>query len=118
MRDVVQLAKEGDKKASLAIEMFAYHAKKYLGSYIAVLRHVDAIVFTGGIGEHSALIREKILHNLEHLGLKIESKKNCLDDTEPFEINGDDSAIKILVIHTNEEEIIARETQRIIIDTD
>ena len=118
MRDVVQLAKEGDEKASLAIEMFAYHAKKYLGSYIAVLGHVDAIVFTGGIGEHSALIREKILHNLEHLGLKIESKKNCLDDTEPFEINGDDSAIKILVIHTNEEEIIARETQRIIIDTD
>ena len=72
MRDVVELAKEGDEKAHLAIEMFTYHAKKYLGSYVAILGRVDAIVFTGGIGEHSALIREKILHNLQHLGFKMD----------------------------------------------
>jgi len=118
MRDVVQLANTGDEKASLAIEMFAYHAKKYLGAYIAVLGDVDAIVFTGGIGEHSALIREKILQNLDHFGLTIDRDKNSLDHTEPFEIHRDDSSTKILVIHTNEEEVIAHETQRIIINTD
>jgi acetate kinase len=114
MRDVVRLAKDGDEKAHLAIEMFTYHAKKYLGSYIAVLGHVNAIVFTGGIGEHSALIREKILQNLEHLGIKIDREKNVLNHTEPFEINLLDATVKILVIHTNEEEIIAQETQRIL----
>lgn len=114
MRDVVELAKKGDEKAHLAIEMFTYHAKKYLGSYIAVLGRVDAIIFTGGIGEHSVLIREKILQNLEHLGLKIDPEKNKLEHTEPFEINVDDSPIKVFVIHTNEEVIIAQETDRIV----
>lgn len=118
MRDVVELAQAGDKKAALAIEMFTYHAKKYLGSYIAILGRVHAIIFTGGIGEHSALIREKVLHNLQHLGLKIDQQKNSLDHTEPFEINTDDSPVKILVIHTNEEAVIAQETDKIIISSD
>jgi acetate kinase len=118
MRDVVQLAKTGDEKAKLAIEMFAYHAKKYLGSYIAVLGRIDAIIFTGGIGEHSALIREKIFQNLEHLGLAIDPEKNKLEHTDPFAINVDNSPIKVLVIHTNEEAIIAQETQKIIIGSD
>jgi len=118
MRDVVELAKEGDEKAHLAIEMFTYHAKKYLGSYVAILGRIDAIVFTGGIGEHSALIREKILHNLQHLGFKMDQKKNRLEHTGPFEINTDDSPVKILVIHTDEEAIIAQETVKIIIGSD
>lgn len=113
MRDVVLLANQGDTKAHLAIEMFTYHAKKYLGAYLAVLGRVDAIVFSGGIGEHSTLIRKKILHNLVHLGLKIDPEKNKREHFEPFEINVDDSPVKILVIHTNEEAIIAHETYKI-----
>ncbi len=116
MRDVVHLAQKGDEKAKLAIEMFTYHAKKYLGSYLAILGRMDAIVFTGGIGEHSALIREKILHNLEHLGIKIDREKNRQDSTEPFEISTEDSPLKVLVIHTNEDEIIAQETYKIIME--
>jgi len=111
MRDVVTLAHQGDSKANLAIEMFTYHAKKYLCSYMAVLGKVDAIIFTGGIGEHSALIREKIVDNLDHFGLIIDPDKNRREGREPFEINSDDAIIKILVIHANEEESIGQEIQ-------
>lgn len=114
MRDVVKLAKEGDEKANLAIEMFTYHAKKYIGAYIAILGRVDALVFTGGIGEHSALIREKIVQNLEHFGIKIDCDKNRHEQYEPFDINARDAVIKLLVIHTNEEEIIAQEVQKVL----
>lgn len=113
MRDIVTLANLGDSKATLAIEMFAYHAKKYLGAYMAVLGRMDAIIFTGGIGEHSVLIREKIVDNLEYFGLIIDPDKNRCEKKEPFEVNSDGAPVKILVIHANEEESIAQEIQKL-----
>jgi acetate kinase len=114
MREVAELAQIGDIRAALAIEMFVYHAKKYLGSYMAILGRVDAIVFTGGIGEHSALIRQKILQNLTHLGIDINSHQNLQEQKEPLEIHTKTSPIKILVIHTDEELEIAQETEKVI----
>ncbi|HEX5624054.1 MAG TPA: acetate kinase, partial [Sulfuricurvum sp.] len=110
MRDVIALGKQGNQRAILAIDMFTYHAKKYLGSYMAILKDVDAIVFTGGIGEHSALIREKILANMEPFGILLDREKNLVVQTDPLEISADGSAVKLIVIHTDEEREIARET--------
>lgn len=114
MRDVVSLANRGDERAQLAIDMFAYHAKKYLGAYMAVLGQIDAIAFTGGIGEHSAVIREKILQNLEYFGIVLDTHLNKIDQKETFLISQPSSKIKLLVVHTNEEKEIAEETRRLI----
>ncbi len=114
MRDVVESAQKGDEKAQLAIKMFTYHAKKYLGAYLAVLGRVDAVVFSGGIGEHSALIRAKILEELEPIGIHFAPKRNRHDTTETFEITTDASHIKVLVIHTEEEKEIAEETMNVL----
>jgi acetate kinase len=115
MRDIAEAAQNGDEKASLAIEMFAYHAKKYLGSYFAVLGKVDAIVFSGGIGEHSAMIREKILEGLDHLGIQVDPSKNRQEISETFEVQAVGSALKILVAHTDEEREIAEECERLLV---
>jgi acetate kinase len=114
MRDVAKAARHGDEKAQLAINMFTYHAKKYLGSYFAILGRVDGIIFSGGIGEHSAMIREKILHGLNHMGIEIDTLKNDRESTETFEISAPYSKIRVLVTHTDEELEIASETIRIL----
>lgn len=111
MRDVINAAMRGDIDAELAIEMFTYHARKYLGSYLAVLGRVDAIVFSGGIGEHAALIREKILEGLERFGIELDPYKN-ISTYRPavVKISTDNVSLPILVIHTDEELQIAEET--------
>jgi len=114
MRDVTEAAGKGNDDARLAIDMFAYHAKKYLGSYFAVLGRVDAIVFSGGIGEHSAMIREKIVEGLSHWGIMIDPKKNREERKEAYAISMEGSVIPILVAHTDEEQEIAIETEQLI----
>lgn len=114
MRDVMTLAQNGDSDAALAIEMFAYHAKKYLGAYLAVLGDVDGIVFTGGIGEHSALIRAKILENLNLFGIKLDLKRNAIDHIKLCQISAPDSSITIFTLHTDEEAMISEETMRLV----
>ncbi|MBO4594289.1 MAG: acetate kinase, partial [Clostridia bacterium] len=89
----------------------AYRVKKYVGSYIAVLGGVDAIVFTGGIGEHAAHVRAMIMENMEYCGAKFDLKKNAEYKDGIGEISADDSKVKILVVPTNEELSIARETK-------
>jgi len=106
MRTVEEMSKEGDEKASLAIDMFARRVKKYIGSYIALLGRVDAIVFTGGIGEHSADIREKILYNLDHLGVVVDIQKNLNNNVS---ISDKESKTALFVISTDEELMIAKE---------
>jgi acetate kinase len=110
MREIEELARTGDSRAGLAIEMYCYRIKKYIGAYAAVLGRLDALVFTAGIGENSALIRARSCRGLSHLGVKVDSGKNRRKSKEAFEIQTRDSTVKILVIPTNEELEIAEQT--------
>ncbi|MEB4589898.1 acetate kinase [Candidatus Thiothrix sp. Deng01] len=110
MREVQQRAESGDETAQLAEAMFAYRVKKYVGAYMAVLGKVDAIVFTGGIGEHSPRIRELVCANLEGLGLFLDTQRNHSRASGILEFQQPDAAIKLLVIPTDEELEIARST--------
>jgi acetate kinase len=116
MRELLAEEQEkDDRRARLAIDMFCIRAKKYIGAYLAELGCADAIVFTGGIGENSAVIRERICTGLECLGLSIDKKKNSsLPSGTEGEITSEDSKMKAFVIPTNEELLIARDTLRTI----
>ncbi len=110
MREVLRRVNEGDQQALLAVEMYAYRIKKYIGAYSAVLPHVDAIVFTAGIGEHSPEIRARACADLEHLGIHLDSQRNVHVSSDSCAIHADNSRIKIFVIPTNEELEIAKQT--------
>lgn len=107
-----EAASNGNDRAELALEVFAYKVKKVIGEYSAVLDYPDAIVFTAGIGENSATIRNRILSGLENFGIKIDQEKNKIRGQE-IDIATPDSKIRILVIPTNEELTIARDTKEI-----
>ena len=110
MRRIEELAREGDSRAQLAIEMVCYRIKKYIGAYWAVLGRLDALVFTAGIGEKSPLIRAGSCQGLAHLGIEVDADKNSRKSKEAFEIQTESSTVKVLVIPTNEELEIAEET--------
>lgn len=110
-RDLSNAAEHGNYRAELALNMFAYSAKKYVGAYAAALNGVDVIVFTAGIGENDSVVRSKTLSNLDYLGVKLDENKNSnCPRGQIAEIQAKDSKVKILVIPTNEELVIARET--------
>lgn len=109
MRDVKAEYHKGNKEAILAYEMYAYHIKKYIGSFTAVLNGVDAIVFTAGVGENDSLTRSLTCKNLDYLGIHLDEKKNSAGGNGLYEINTKDSPVKILVVPTNEELEIARQ---------
>ena len=111
LRDLEAATDKGDEKALLALEMLAYRVRKYVGSYIAVLGGVDAVVFTGGIGEHSPRIRGLVMENMEFCGAKFDAKKNEEYSSGIGYLNAEDSKVKIIVLPTNEELSIARETK-------
>lgn len=110
MREVVESAQAGDLRAKLAIDMVCYRIKKYIGAYHAILGRLDALVFTAGIGENSALIRAGACQGLSHLGLAVDPAKNDRPSKTAFEIQTKTSTAKILVIPTNEELEIAEQT--------
>src|SRR6056297_3418253 len=112
-RDVRQAAHNGNHRAELADQVFSYRVKKYIGSYMAVLNGVDAVVFTGGIGENAGEVRANILKDLNNLGFDLNHKANKVRGEEK-EITTDKSKIKVFVIPTNEELVIARDTKRIV----
>jgi len=116
MRDILDRAREGDSRAALAIESFCYRIKKYIGAYLAVLGSADAIVFTGGIGENSPAVREKSCEGLAALGIVLDQGRNREKVGAIAEIQGPGSRVKILIIRTNEEYEIARQTRRAIRD--
>lgn len=111
-RDLEKAAKKGDRRAILAIDIFSYRVKKYIGSYAAAMGGVDAIVFTAGLGENSAMIREKICCNLDFLGATFQKERNILGNGVR-EISGSNDKTKLLVIPTNEEIVIAAETAKV-----
>jgi acetate kinase len=93
--------------------VFEYSCKKYLGAYAAALGGVDCVVFTAGIGEHDHLIREHICKDMEYMGLKLDEKKNENIGDGISDVTAEGSKVKILVIPTNEELVIARDTERL-----
>jgi acetate kinase len=110
MREILKLAADGNERAELAIQMFCYRVKKYVGAYHAVLGRLDAIVFTGGIGENAAAIRRRICEGLKHLGIGVSPDKNNTAKGTVTEIQQDGLPVKVLVIRTNEELEIAQQT--------
>jgi len=110
MREIGRLAGNGDKTAKLAIEMYCYRIKKYIGAYYAALGRVDALVFTGGIGENAADIRSRCCEGLSRLAIEVDDKKNVRPTGGILEIQGPKTPLKILVIPTNEELEIAEQT--------
>lgn len=117
MRDVEEAAEKGDKASQIAIDMLYQGIKKYIGAYAAVMGGVDAIIFTAGIGENGWELREGVMENMEFLGAKIDKEKNKVRSKE-IDVSTPDSKVKILVIPTNEEIVIARDTLALVGNTD
>ncbi|MPM17145.1 Acetate kinase [bioreactor metagenome] len=111
-RDIEGAANEGNKRAQLALDMFAYRVRKYIGSYAAAMNGVDAIVFTAGLGENSSSMREAICSGIEYLGTQIDTVKNNVRG-KATEISIDGAKVKLFIIPTNEELVIARDTKEI-----
>ena len=112
VRDIGEAAKKGDAKAQLALDVFVASARHWIGSYFLQLNGADAIVFTAGTGENRAELRAAICANLENLGIKIDAEKNNSTRATEAVISTTDSAVKIFVIPTNEELVVAREAKR------
>ncbi len=110
MRDIHQSAKEGNELAKLAVDMFAYRVKKYIGAYYAAMGRVDAIAFTAGIGENDDIIRAEVCRDMEGLGIHIDSKKNAGRISGKKRISTEESRVQIWVIPTNEELQIAQDS--------
>jgi acetate kinase len=112
IRDVEREAEAGSKRARLALEIFAYRAKKYIGAYAAALGGFDVLVFTGGIGENDPLMRRMICENMGFLGLEIDEEANRSTVGKTGVISGEQSRVRVLVIPTDEELAIAEETRK------
>jgi acetate kinase len=114
VRNLQQRAAEHDANANLALDAFAYRVRKYIGAYAAALEGLDAIAFTGGIGEHSLLVRERICGPLQWLGLHLDHDRNGRPAEGPCCISSDGSRVSAWVIPTDEEKQIARETAEVL----
>ena len=112
MRELMAASAKGDEQAKLAIEVFCYRIKKYIGAYTAALGRVDGLVFTGGIGENSPPIRAQACEGLSALGIQMDSERNAELVGKEGEISTPDSRVRVMVIPTNEELLIARDTFR------
>ena len=114
-RDVERAMDEGNERAKLALDMLCYQIKKYIGSYAAAMGGINAIVFTAGIGEHVSYIRENALSGLEYLGIKLDKERNTFGHSNtPVKLSTDDSTVQIYMIPTNEELVIAADTEKIV----
>lgn len=112
-RDLETAMKAGNERAKLAYDMFCYRVKLYIGAYAAAMDGVDAIAFTGGIGENGNNPRETICEGLGYLGLKFDSEKNKERVSGTVELSKPDSKVKVYKVETNEELVIARDTYRL-----
>ena len=108
-RDITRALENGDENAKLAYDIYCYHIKKYIGSYTATLNGLDALIFTGGVGENNSLVRAMVCSEMEYLGLDIDINKNIAQLNGISEINKHNARVKILVIPTNEELEIANQ---------
>ena len=112
-RDLEKAADEGNKKAQLAQDVFGYRVAKYIGAYTAAMNGVDAIAFTAGLGENNGIMREYVCSFLGYLGVEIDKEKNSVRGEETI-VSTPNSKVKVLVVPTNEELAIARETMELV----
>ena len=115
MREIVGEMKNGDKKATYAFDVFTYRVKKYIGAYAAAMGGLDAVVFTGGIGENSPEVRSASCEGLGFLGITIDAALNASGEKERA-ITSPTSRVKVLVVATNEELVIAMDTMQIVLE--
>jgi acetate kinase len=114
LRDIEAAAAKGDKNCQLALDMNAYRIKKYIGSYVAAMNGLDAIIFTAGIGENSDVIRRLVCTDMEYLGIELDTEKNAIRAKQFTEIHKETSKVKVLVIPTNEELEIAKQSYELL----
>ncbi|MEI7024501.1 acetate/propionate family kinase [Paenibacillus sp. y28] len=114
MREIVDAVREGDKNATLAFNMYEYRLRKYIGAYAAGMNGLDVLVFTAGVGENSAFLRKSVCEQLTVLGVELDTERNESSSREDRIISSDASRVKVLVIPTNEELVIARDTYQLI----
>jgi len=110
IRNLLQLAQEGNERATLAIDVFCYRIRKYIGAYAAVLEPLDAIAFTGGIGENAACLRQQICRGMSQLGVRLDPTANEKTIGDEAQINAQNSPVRVFVIPTNEQVGIAKDT--------
>ncbi|MCQ2128039.1 MAG: acetate kinase [Bacteroidaceae bacterium] len=110
MRDIDNAAKNGDKRAQLALQMYSYRIKKYIGAYAAAMGGVDIVVFTAGVGENQASMREAVCEGMEYLGIKLDKEKNSQIHGDEAVLSTPDSKVTVVCIPTDEELVIAKDT--------
>ena len=113
MRDIEE-AMDNDKRAKLAFEMYEYRIRKYIGAFAAVMNGVDVLIFTAGVGENSDALRKAVTENLAYLGVEVDQELNKVRSSEVRRISSQDSKVEVLIVPTNEELMIARDTLRIV----
>jgi acetate kinase len=119
MRELqAEIAEHGDRRAKLALDLFCYRIKKYLGAYLAAMNGADAIVFAGGIGENSASVREQVCSGLDWLGIRVDGAKNAALMGKEGRFDASESRVQLWVIPTDEELLIARDTWRVVTGVD
>lgn len=114
MREITEGMENGEANSTLAFNMYEYRLRKYIGSYAAAMNGVDVIVFTAGVGENSVVLRQRVLEQLTYLGVEVDEELNKIRSGEPRRISTANSKVEVLVIPTNEELVIARDTHRIV----
>jgi len=114
LRDIESEAKKGNRECQIALDMNAYRIKKYIGAYAAAMNGLDAIVFTAGIGENSVIIRKLVCTNMEFLGIELDEEKNNIRANRLTEIHSENSKTKILIVPTDEEVEIAKQSYDLI----
>lgn len=114
MRELLEAEAQGHERAKLAIDMFCYRLRKYVAAFAGVMGGVDAVIFTGGIGENSPAVRQRALAGLEFMGLRLDAGKNAAAVGREADVSAADATVRTLVIPTNEELIIARDTVRLV----
>lgn len=114
-RDLCAADAAGNERATLALDVFSYAVKRYVGAYIAAMNGIDALVFTAGVGENTEQVRSRVAGNMEYLGIKLDEKKNNSGERGiARDISTPDSKVRVLIIPTNEELVIARETKELV----
>lgn len=116
MREVVEAMHEGNEHAKLAFQMYSYRIRKYIGAYVAAMDGVDAVIFTAGVGENSDVLRKEVCGSLTYLGIHIDETLNAIRSSESRRITTDESKVSVLVVPTNEELLIARDTYRLVLE--
>ena len=114
MREIEDAAHSGNKRAQLALDMYFYRVKKYVGAYAAALGGCDVLVFTAGVGENQSDLRQEVCRNMEFMGIKIDNEKNAKTRGEEIELSTPDSRVKVVIIPTNEELMIATDTMELV----